>query len=55
MPENLDLNSRRQLAVDGLGALPAGGTSKVANATEKMKDALRKYDLNLSSGRRGAG
>ncbi|MHC5251663.1 HNH endonuclease [Listeria kieliensis] len=51
---NLNLNSRRQLAVDGLGALPAGGTSKVANATEKMKDALRKYDLNLSSGRRGA-
>ncbi len=51
---NLNLNSQRKLAVDGLGALPAGGTSKVANATEKMKDALRKYDLNLSSGRRGA-
>ncbi len=48
------MNSQRKLAVDGLSALPAGGTSKVANATEKMKDALRKYDLNLSSGRRGA-
>ncbi len=34
--------------------LPAGGTSKVENATEKMKDALRKYDLNLNSERRGA-
>ncbi|MHC5319547.1 ribonuclease YeeF family protein [Listeria kieliensis] len=51
---NLNLNSRRQLAADGFGALPAGGTSKVTNATEKMKDVLRKYDLNLSSGRRGA-
>ncbi|WP_439443251.1 hypothetical protein ACSMFR_12685 [Listeria aquatica] len=50
---NLNLNSRRQLAADGFGALPAGGTSKVTNATEKMKDVLRKYDLNLSSGRRG--
>ncbi|MEN2667808.1 hypothetical protein [Listeria aquatica] len=51
---NLNLNSRRQLATNGFGALPAGGTSKVTNATEKMKDVLRKYDLNLSSGRHGA-
>ncbi|WP_435645976.1 glycohydrolase toxin TNT-related protein [Listeria aquatica] len=49
---NLNLNSRRQLAADGFGALPAGGTSKVTNAAEKMKDVLRKYDLNLNGGGR---
>ncbi|MGJ8729587.1 hypothetical protein ACRW9N_03855, partial [Listeria aquatica] len=49
---NLNLNSRRQLAADGFGALPAGGTSKVTNATEKMKEVLRKYDLNLNGGGR---
>ncbi len=50
---NLNLNSRRQLAADGFGALPAGGTSKVTNATEKMKEVLQKYDLNLNGGGRG--
>ncbi|MHC5278958.1 TNT domain-containing protein [Listeria kieliensis] len=49
---NLNLNSRRQLAADGFGALPAGGTSKVTNATEKMKEVLQKYDLNLNGGGR---
>ncbi|WP_246215564.1 hypothetical protein [Listeria valentina] len=51
---NLNLNSRRQLAADGFGALPAGGTSRVSNATEKMKEVLQKYDLNLNGGGRGA-
>ncbi|WP_439444297.1 TNT domain-containing protein [Listeria aquatica] len=49
---NLNLNSRRQLAADGFGALPASETSKVTNATEKMKEVLRKYDLNLNGGGR---
>ncbi len=47
---NLNLNSRRQLAADGFGALPPSGTSRVSNATEKMKEVLQKYDLNLNGG-----
>ncbi len=49
---NLNLNSRRQLATDGFGALPLGSPSRVSNATEKMKEVLQKYDLNLNGGGR---
>ncbi|MGJ8731234.1 TNT domain-containing protein [Listeria aquatica] len=49
---NLNLNSRRQLAADGFGALPPGSPSRVSNATEKMKEVLQKYDLNLNGGGR---
>ncbi|MHC5279671.1 TNT domain-containing protein [Listeria kieliensis] len=51
---NLNLNSRRQLATESVGAIPTGGTSRVSNATEKMKEVLQKFDLNLNSGRRQA-
>ncbi|MHC5253239.1 glycohydrolase toxin TNT-related protein [Listeria kieliensis] len=49
---NLNLNSRRQLAAESVGAIPPGGTSRVSNATEKMKEVLQKYDLNLNGGGR---
>ncbi|WP_244169927.1 MULTISPECIES: glycohydrolase toxin TNT-related protein [Listeria] len=52
LKNNLNLNPRRQLAADGLGAAPLGGSSRVSNATEKMKEVLQKYDLNLNSGGR---
>ncbi|RDX01509.1 hypothetical protein UR08_07495 [Listeria kieliensis] len=35
-----------------MGAIPPSGTSQVSNATEKMKEVLQKYDLNLNGGGR---